>query len=326
LAKYSGWNDPTITDSGGFQVMSLGTGLGKVVSMDKRDIADLERRAEKKDRLAKVDDDGVSFIHFEDGKEERFTPEVSMQIQHKIGADIMMAFDELTSIGDSYEYNIEALERTRKWAERSLKEHQKLSNENPGKPYQALYGVLQGAHYQDLREKAAKDLGGMDFDGYGLGGAFEKEQLGQILDWVCSILPEEKPRHLLGLSKPDDIFIGVSNGADTFDCVAPTREARHGRLYLSTGSLQIQNAKWKEVDEPIFKGCECPTCKSGHTLKSLRRDYKDPETKDKTLSLLSIHNLFFINNLFAKIRESIIDGTFEEYKTDFLSKYNQKSS
>ena len=320
LAEFSGWHGPTITDSGGFQVMSLGAGLGKVVSMDKRDIAELERLAADKDRLAKIDDDGVSFRHYLDGKMERFTPEVSMQTQHQIGADIMMAFDELTSIGDSYQHNVEALERTRLWAIRCLVEHKKLCGN------QALYGVLQGAHYQDLREQAARDLGAMDFDGYGLGGAFEKEQLGQILHWVDSILPEHKPRHLLGLSKPDDIFIGVENGADTFDCVAPTREARHGRLYLRTGNIQLTNSAFKDDPRPIDESCDCPACSQGISRADLRKWLKDvdhdaPEDKAKALTLLSAHNLRFTAKLLEDIRQSIAQEKFAAFRDEFLKSY-----
>jgi len=344
LAEYSWWNGPTITDSGGFQVMSLGTGLGKVVSMDKRDISDLSRRAADKDRLAVIDDDGVNFRHYLDGKLERFTPEVSMQIQHQIGADIMMAFDELTSIGDSYDYNVEALERTRLWADRCLAEHKRLEEVRSvtsqilqGKTYQALYGVLQGAHYQDLRKKAARDLGSMDFDGYGLGGAFEKEQLGDILKWVNSILPEHKPRHLLGLSKPDDIFIGVENGADTFDCVAPTREARHGRIYTRSGNIQLLNSQFKNDTHILDDGtdpngkriadpCDCPACAEGYTRAKLREMLKDvhhdaPEEKTKALTLLSAHNLRFTIKLFEDIRTSIVTQKFAAFRDEFLKSY-----
>jgi queuine tRNA-ribosyltransferase len=365
LAAFSGWDGPTITDSGGFQVMSLGSGLGKVVSMDRADIAARSEQATQTatDRLAKVDDDGVTFRHYLDDRLERFTPEVSMQIQHQIGADIMMAFDELTSIGDSYDYNVRALERTRLWAIRCLAEHRRLEDmklagdrsrlENikskdsygatasiapsratarartrcPQILYpQALYGVLQGAHYQDLREQAARDLGAMDFDGYGLGGAFEKSQLGAILQWVNAILPEHKPRHLLGLSKPDDIFIGVEHGADTFDCVAPTREARHGRLYTRTGHLQLQNSQYRDDTRPIDESCDCPACAGGYTRAQLRAMYKDvnhdqPEARAAALTLLSAHNLRFTVRLFADIREAIATGRFAACRDEFLKNY-----
>lgn len=323
LAKYSGWHGPTITDSGGFQVMSLGSGLGKVVSMDKKDAATNRPHSNKEKRLAKVSDNGVEFIHPEDGRLEVFTPEVSMQIQHKIGADIMMAFDELTSIGESYDYNVEALERTRLWAERCLVEHKKLTDERAGKPYQALYGVLQGAHYQDLREQAARDLGAMDFDGYGLGGAFTKDQLGQILIWVNSILPKNKPRHLLGLSRPDDIFVGAENGTDTFDCVAPTREARHGRLYTHDGDINIRNARFAKDSSPIDGDCNCPTCQNGHSRAEIRALLKSHSPEDRVLAfkLASQHNIHFIIQLTEDIRNSIVDGSFFELKKSWLARY-----
>jgi queuine tRNA-ribosyltransferase len=334
LAEYSKWHGPTITDSGGFQVMSLGSGIGKVISMDKRHIADEKRRAAAKDHLATITDDGVTFKNPVDGKVETFTPEISIRIQHKIGADIIMAFDELTSIGDSYEYNVRALERTRAWAGRCLSEHQKLTTERVNKPYQALYGVLQGAHYRDLREKAAHNLGAMKFDGYGLGGAFEKEQLGDILSWCNAILPKNKPRHLLGLSKPDDIFVGVQNGADTFDCVAPTREARHGRIYTPDGDINITNAKFRGDTSPLFSDCTCPTCSAGHTRAELRQLLKNAHNKknptdvivDKQLAfkLASIHNVYFIVNLTNQIRQSIINGNFTEFRDSWLARYYDK--
>lgn len=327
LAKYSGWNGPTITDSGGFQVMSLGSGVGKVISMDKRDIAQEQAKAAEKDRLAKVTDEGVSFIHPVDGRLEVMRPESSIKTQHEIGADVMMAFDELTSIGDSYEYNVEALERTRQWALRCLKEHFRLTRERKGKPYQALYGVLQGAHYKDLREKAARDLGVMDFDGYGIGGAFEKERLGEILQWVNGILPENKPRHLLGLSHPDDIFVGAENGCDTFDCVAPTREARHGRIYTPDGNINIRNAQYAEDGSALYDGCTCPACLGGATRAELRRLLKSPEQKDneEAFRLSSLHNVSFIVGLVDEIRNKIVNGGFADFRDEWLVRYYNKT-
>jgi len=320
LAAYSGWHGPTMTDSGGFQVMSLGSGVGKVVSMDKKDIAKKHATASVKDRLAIVTDDGVTISNPFDAQVEVWTPEYSMQIQHAIGADIMMAFDELTSIGDSYKYNCEALRRTHAWAQRCLVEHARLSQKRPLKPYQALYGVLQGAHYKSLRQKTAKFLGEMDFDGYGLGGAFEKSQLGEILQWCNSILPENKPRHLLGLSKPDDIFVGVANGCDTFDCVAPTREARHGRIYTPTGDISIHNARFADDNSILDEFCDCPICQSGMTKSRLRQLFKSDD-KEMAFTAASIHNLRFIERLFEQIRQSILDGTFEQLRDEFLKKY-----
>lgn len=331
LSQYSGYNCPTLTDSGGFQIMSLGSGLGKVISMDKRNIAREQFKVKNKNRLARVADEGVYFKKNEEECEKLFTPEYSMEFQHKIGADIIMAFDELTNICDSKEYNEEALDRTHRWAVRCLAKHQKLTSENRDKPYQALFGVLQGAHYQDLREKAARQLGAMNFDGYGLGGAFEKEQLANILFWCNRILPESKPRHLLGLSKPDDIFVGVENGCDTFDCVAPTREARHGKVYTLDGDINIRNAKFAEDSSPLFEGCDCPTCKSPYTREEIRKLLKNKEAKktakqfmsDKrqAIELITIHNVYFIIKLTRQIRQSIIDKNFFNFRDKWLKRY-----
>jgi len=328
LAKYNGWNGPTFTDSGGFQVMSLGSGLGKIVSMNEKDKAIAEREARKDERLATVDDEGVTFRDPYSSRIIKFTPEMSVATQHKIGADVMMAFDELTNISDSYEYNVEALERTRKWAERSLREHVRQTNLRRGKDYQALYGCLQGASFQDLREKAARDLSemkidGREFDGFGLGGAFTKENLGEILSWMTQILPEEKPRHLLGLSKPDDIFAGVENGADTFDCVAPTREARHGRIYTLHGDFSLKRAEFANDSRILDENCDCPTCQNNYSRKVLREILKSPdrETRAQCFTLLSQHNVRFIIRLTEQIRESILAGNYAEFKKDFIAKY-----
>jgi queuine tRNA-ribosyltransferase len=323
LAAYSGWHGPTITDSGGFQVMSLGSGLGKIISM-KAEAAHQPRRGKAEDeRLARVSDSGVTFRHPADGKIETFTPEVSMQVQHQIGADIMMAFDELTSIDDDYDYNVKALERTRLWAERCLIEHTKLTTERAGKPYQALYGVLQGARFEDLRRKAARDLGAMDLDGFGLGGAFSKEQLDDILKWCNSELPEDKPRHLLGLSRPDDIFIGAEHGADTFDCVAPTREARHGRIYTLNGDINIRNAQFANDTRPLDVDCDCATCQANHTRAELRRLLKSAGSNERVIgfNLASTHNVRFTVRLVDEIRTAIDSGNFNDYKQAWLKRY-----
>ena len=328
LAEFNDWRGPTMTDSGGFQVMSLGSGLGKIVSMNNKDVAIAERKVRKTERLAIVDDDGVEFRNPWNGRIVKFTPEMSVRTQHQIGADVMMAFDELTNIGDSYEYNVEALERTRKWAERSLVEHVRQTNLRAERPYQALFGVLQGAHYQDLREKAARDLAAMrisdaEFDGFGLGGAFEKERLGEIISYMTKILPKDKPRHLLGLSKPDDIFVGVENGCDTFDCVAPTREARHGRVYTLDGNINLKRAEFANDARPLDPECDCPACLNNNSRAELRAMLKShkPDEKARALSLLSGHNVRFIVRLTEQIRAAIIDGTFNELKNFWLKRY-----
>lgn len=328
LAQYSGWNGPTFTDSGGFQVMSLGSGLGKIVSMEKKDEMIEERLLRKDERLALVDDEGVEFRDPFSSRIVKFTPEMSIATQHKIGADVMMAFDELTNISDSYEYNIEALERTRLWAERSLREHARQTAMRSDRPYQALYGVLQGGHWRDLRETAARDLAAMSiddwtFDGFGLGGAFEKENLGETLAWMTQILPENKPRHLLGLSKPDDIFVGVENGADTFDCVAPTREARHGRIYTLDGDINLKRSEFKNDDAPLFSGCDCLTCRDEMSRATLRAMLKSDnrEERAQAFTRLSIHNVRFILRLTEQIRESIEQQNFAKFKTAWMKRY-----
>lgn len=315
------WQGPTLTDSGGFQVMSLGSGLGKVVSMEReRGVTNTAH----KERLARVEEQGVSFIDPFDSEPDFIGPEESMQIQCRIGADIHMAFDELTSLADTYEYNIEAMERTERWALRSLHEHLKHRDDLGYR--QNLYAVLQGGRWEDLRRKTAQNLAkmqidGVGFDGFGLGGAFLKEDLGEILRWCNEELPMEKPRHLLGLSHPDDILIGAEMGADTFDCVAPMREARHGKIYTHDGNLNLR--KFAGAGELLEAGCDCATCRAGWTKGSLRAMWRsgDAEKKRQYYNLASIHNLRFIVRLTEEIREAMRNDEFQQYKKDFLRRY-----
>lgn len=319
LAQWSGWDGPTLTDSGGFQIMSLGSGFGKVVSMEREKAV---TNAAPQDRFAHVSEDGVQFCDPMTNQEDFIGPEESMQIQCRIGADIHMAYDELTSLADSYEYNVEALARTERWALRSIEEHKKHCDSLGY--HQSLYGVLQGGRWEDLRRATAKKFATMEFDGYGLGGAFLKESLGEILRWCCEELPENKPRHLLGLSHPDDILIGTEMGADTFDCVAPTREARHGKIYTKYGPFSL--SKFKDSPLKLDEHCDCPTCKAGWTRGQLRALWKsqDLEEKHQCYNLTSIHNLRFIIRLTEEAREAIINGNFEEYKEEFLKNYYHK--
>ena len=319
LAKWSKWQGPTLTDSGGFQVMSLGSGLGKVVSMDKK--LGITNTAHK-ERLAHVTEQGVNFIDPFDGQPDFIGPEESMQIQCRIGADIHMAFDELTSLADDYQYNKEALARTERWAERSLAEHFKLRDSLGYR--QSLYGVIQGGRWEDLRRNTSKKLSQLPFDGFGLGGAFLKEDLSEILRWCNEELPENRPRHLLGLSHPDDILNGVEMGADTFDCVAPTREARHGKIYTKFGDINLR--KFKDSNLPLDIDCDCPTCQLGYTRGQLRSLWRsgDGELKAKFYHLASIHNLRFIIRLTEQIREAIINDYFQDFKQEFLKNYYHK--
>ena len=319
LSNWSGWSGPTLTDSGGFQVMSLGSGLGKVVSMDKeRGVTNTAH----KERLAHVTEDGVHFTDPFDGQPDFIGPEESMQIQCRIGADIHMAFDELTSLADDYDYNVEALARTERWAKRSLDEHLKLRDSLGYR--QSLYGVLQGGRWEDLRRSTAKKLGAMPFDGYGLGGAFLKEDLSEILRWCNEELPEHKPRHLLGLSHPDDILNGAEMGADTFDCVAPTREARHGKIYTKYGDINLR--KFKDSNLLLDEDCDCPTCQAGYTRGELRDLWRsgDGELKAKFYRLASMHNLRFIIRLTEQIRDAILEDRFHQFKQEFLRNYYTK--
>ena len=242
LGKFMNWDGPTFTDSGGFQVLSLGSGYKKVLAMDASDTAE-DAIAPTKDRKAIVDDDGVTFKSHLDGSRHRFTPELSMQIQHAVGADIMFAFDELTSLLDPYEYQVEALNRTHAWADRCLAELASLRSQHPSRPYQALFAVIQGADFEDLRRKTSKHLGALPFDGFGIGGAIEKSKLGEIVRWVNEELPVDKPKHMLGISEPDDICAAIENGIDTFDCVSPTRVARNGAFYTYSGRRNIAGAR-----------------------------------------------------------------------------------
>lgn len=317
------WRKPTFSDSGGFQVMSLGVGFKKVIDMTGDGAPNITH---KKKKLATIDDDGVTFKSHLDGSMHRLNPEISMQIQHGIGADITFAFDELTTLHHSYEYQVESLDRrTHPWALRSLAEHQRLNTERSHRPPQALFGVVQGANYEDLRRKSAAFLGEMDFDGYGLGGALEKDKIGEIVRWMNEELPEGKPRHMLGISEPDDIFACIENGADTFDCVSPARVGRNGALYTTHGRINIKRAEFKEDFRPFDETCDCYTCQRDcYTCQHYSRAYlhhlfKTGELLSNTLA--TIHNERFIVRLVDDIRASITDGTFYEFKQKFLAEY-----
>ena len=226
LGQFMNWTGPTFTDSGGFQVLSLGAGFKKTLAMDVSQLTEADVIAADADRKAMVDDDGVTFRSPLNGDLHRFTPEVSMGIQHHLGADIMFSFDELTTLMNTRAYQEEALERTRRWAERCLAEHRRLTEVRSGKPYQALFGVIQGAQYEDLRRRACRDLAGMEidghcFDGFGIGGAIEKANLGRIVTWCAEELPEDCPRHLLGISEPDDLFAACRAGPIPSIVLAP---------------------------------------------------------------------------------------------------------
>ncbi len=316
LANFMNWHRPTFTDSGGFQILSLGSGYKKVISMDVKK----SENTPKNERHARVDDNGVTFTSHINGDKHYFTPEISMQVQSKIGADICFAFDELTSLADPYDYQVKALERTHKWAKRSVDEFRKLQRYDESHSYQALFGVLQGANYENLRRQTAKYMSSLDFDGFGIGGAIEKEKLAEIIRWCCEELPENKPKHLLGISEPNDIFDAIENGIDTFDCVSPTRVARNGAIYSNKGRYNINGSKYKDDFSKLDASCKCYTCKN-YTRAYIRHLLKTKELLGYTLA--SIHNEFFIINLVKNIRRSIVEESFFKYKKVWLSSYYQ---
>ena len=319
LHKFMNWQGPTITDSGGFQVFSLGVAYGKEISKvvsitDPSQLLSERSLDGETPRLAKIGADGVSFRSHHDGTLHYITPEKSVEIQHNLGADIIFAFDECTSPTEDYRYQEEALERTHRWAEKSLEYHKS----KPNSETQALFGIVQGGREKTLRQGSAKFLSQMDFDGFGIGGSFAKEDMETAVKWVNEILPKEKPRHLLGIGEPEDLFMGVENGVDLFDCVAPTRNGRGGTLYTSTGKINIRNAEFREDVGPVDPDCLCEVC-INYSRAYLCHLYRAHEMLGGTLG--SMHNLYFIINLVKRMRESILDNTFETFKMEFLNKY-----
>jgi queuine tRNA-ribosyltransferase len=319
LQKFMNWHGPTMTDSGGFQVFSLGAAYGKelskIVSITDPSQLLAERSSEGEvPRLAKIGQDGVSFRSHHDGSLHYITPEKSIDIQHNLGADIIFAFDECTSPTETFQYQEEALERTHRWAKRSLDYHKG----KPNAETQALFGIVQGGREESLRKHSAEYIGSLDFDGFGIGGSFAKEDMETAVKWVNEKLPKEKPRHLLGIGEPEDLFMGIENGVDLFDCVAPTRNGRGGTLYTSSGKIHIKTAPYREDLGPIDEECGCSVCKN-YSRAYLCHLFRSHEMLGGTLG--SIHNLYFIINLVKKMRGSILAGKFTEFKEEFLKKY-----
>ena len=297
LAKFSAWNAPTFTDSGGFQIFSLPE--------------------------VKITEEGAKFKSYLNGDKFLMTPELSMQTQWKIGADIHMAFDQLAKSENKKDME-NAMERTHRWLDRCLIEHNKLKAkaQKNQKPEQFLYAVVQGGTFLDLREISAKYEAGKAVDGFGIGGVFTADGMDEMLKIVNSILPEEKPRHLLGMGQePRDLFIGAEFGCDTFDCVGPTRLARNGALFTLDGRINIKNAKYKEDFSPVDSECDCFLCKT-HTKSYLHHLFRTDEMTGKILA--SLHNERFVVRTVDRIRESLLNGTFLDYKKEFLSRYYQK--
>jgi queuine tRNA-ribosyltransferase len=325
LGAFMNWPGPTFTDSGGFQVMSLGSGFRKVLMEDVDRVQADNVVAKGKQRLSHVDDDGVTFISHLDGSTHRFTPEVSIEIQHQLGADIIFAFDELTTLMNTRSYQEESLARTQAWAQRCLTEHRRLATlAAPTHPAQALFGVVQGAHYEDLRRQACRGLesivgdDGRGFDGYGIGGALEKQNLATIVGWCTDELPDSKPRHLLGISEPDDLFAAIAAGADTFDCVSPSRVARNAAVYSPDGRYNITGARYRRDFTPIDAECDCYTC-AHYTRAYIHHLFKAKEILAATLC--TIHNERFIIRLVDRIRAAIVAQEFDDLQRDFLGRY-----
>ncbi|TSC62556.1 MAG: tRNA-guanine transglycosylase [Parcubacteria group bacterium Greene0416_14] len=320
LHAFMNWHGPAMTDSGGFQVFSLGSAftrnLNKFISRGELEAFVRGKIPEQtKDPLATIKEGGVVFKSHGDGSTHTLTPEKSIQIQNNIGADIIFAFDECTSPIDSYDYQKEAMERTHRWADRSLATHQS----NPSmREKQGLFGIVQGGHYEDLRKQSATYIANLDVAGFGIGGSYTKEDMEDVLKWVNPLLPEKKPRHLLGIGEPLQLFIGVEHGVDTFDCVAPTREARNGAIYTRDGRINLFNAKYKNDFSSLEKDCGCYTCEH-YTCAYMAHLFRAKEILGYTLA--TIHNLHFFVTLMTNIRLSILENRFLEFKDSFASRY-----
>ena len=302
LHKWIGWDKPLLTDSGGFQVFSLN-----------------ERR--------KITDDGVTFKSHLNGDEVFFNPEIAIQIQEKLGADIIMAFDECAAGDSSKSYARDAMQRTHDWAVRCKTEHEKLQKKRlaEGKPAQALFPIVQGVVYDDLRVESAQFMAQLDLPGIAIGGLSvgeSKEHMYRTLDVVRPHLPPDKIHYLMGVGSPEDLVEGVARGIDLFDCVLPTRLARHGAFWTDTGRHNLKNKKFEQVAEPLQKNCTCITCKN-HPTSYLRHLFMENEIT--ALRLITIHNLHFLLDLMRRIRHHIKEGTFESFRKNFHQNYQTKN-
>jgi queuine tRNA-ribosyltransferase len=289
--SFMGWSGPILSDSGGFQAWSFG-----------------KNKAKNGKKMAKISENGVEFFSPIDGSKHLITPEKSIEIQYKLGTDIVMAFDECSPDNDDKEYAKKSMQRTHKWAQRSLKKHQELSKDylEKGKTPPLIFGIIQGGIFEDLRKESAKFITDLDFDGIALGGetiGYNMPKTLEILDYLQGLLPKNKPRYTMGLgSSAEDIIEVVKRGVDMFDCVAPTRMARHGSLYTKEGNLRISNSCFEKDNNQIDKECDCYTCQNFsraylHHLYSV----KEP----LYLRLASIHNLRFMMRLIGNIRNNI---------------------
>ena len=289
LHKFMNWDRGILTDSGGFQVFSL---------------------AENR----KITEEGVHFRNHLNGSKMFLSPEKAIDIQNKLGADIIMSFDECPPFDESYDYIKNSVARTSRWAERGLKAHAKADK-------QGLFGIVQGAGYKDLRLQSAKDLVSMDFPGYSIGGLSvgeTKEEMNAVLDYITPVIPSNKPRYLMGVGAPDSLIDGVIRGIDMFDCVLPTRIARNGTCMTSAGRLVVKNAKFERDFRPIDEKCDCYTCKN-YTRAYIRHLIKADELFG--LRLTTYHNLYFLHNLMNNVRQAIMDDNLLEFREAFVEEY-----
>jgi queuine tRNA-ribosyltransferase/7-cyano-7-deazaguanine tRNA-ribosyltransferase len=322
LHRFMGWDGPLMTDSGGFQIFSQGAGkehgVGKIASVFPEE-NDRGRHFNSKTgkSLVSTDEDGVEFVSYIDGSKHRFTPERVVEIGKKLGADIILPLDECTSPLHDYDYTKAAMERTHRWAVRAWSEFLSTSARS-----QSLWGIVQGGAYRDLREESTTFIADQNFDGYAVGGSLgkSKEEMHQVLEWTVPLLPQDKPRHLLGIGEIEDIFEVVKRGIDLFDCVAPTRMARTGTLFVRETErfrIHILNARFKDDPRPIDERCNCYTCCT-YSRAYLRHLFlaKEPSA----VRLATIHNLYFLEYLMGEIRIAIRDKRFAALSSKWLDR------
>lgn len=298
LHEFSSWKKPIMTDSGGFQVFSLGFGEDHGVGKILKEKSNLKIEEGQQPQKIKITEDGVEFRSPVDGHKVFIGPRESIRIQEHLGADIINAFDECTSPVADFEYTKKSMEKTHRWAKICL---------DVKKSYQAMYGIVQGGKFKDLRIESAVTINNMGFNGYGIGGEFgdDKKTLTEMLSWVIPNLDENKPRHLLGIGHPEDFLPIIEEGVDTFDCIAPTHYARHGMVFTSSGRVNMRRADALKNNEPLDKNCLCFVCqnyKTSYLAHMLKAHEITP------LTLLSFHNLYFFQQAVTKIREGILNG------------------
>jgi len=324
LHRFMGWPGPIMTDSGGFQVFSLGAGIehgvGKIgIFPEEAERGGHLRPARQGQSLVRVDEEGVSFRSHLDGSPQRFTPESVIDMQRALGPDIMLVLDECTSPLHDYEYTRRALERTHRWADRALVRFRETGRQAKRPKAQGLYGIVQGGAFRDLREQSARFISGRDFDGIAIGGSLgaSKTEMHEVLDWTIPLLPAEKPRHLLGIGAIPDIFEVVRRGVDTFDCVAPTRLARLGALLVRDEldyKLTITNARFERDSAPIDANCDCYTCQN-FSRAYLHHLFNAKEIL--AMRLATIHNVHFLSRLMVQIRQAVAEGQLDALKREW---------